>query len=354
MDIRQEKLENIISEGKVKVNSVLEDIGQEFKLRQDIIVKPDVIFYQPTRGNGLGLQIASESGQCYGNQYALTSHAEGQLLSRIGIPKTYAQNLRDLGEFGLLKDNLDKMTERQAKDGLLIRHIDGTIKGVLSPSYRRMDASPIFEGFVKGCLDNGYVPYDGLITDYRYSLSFIMPEVFSPSEDEYLVFGLNITTSDYGHNALQVGLLALRITCKNLALGRDIMRNVHLGRRFNTEESYLELSDETRMLDTKTLASAVVDITKTGIQYHSKLRAVITRSTEIGVATPDLKRLMKSGLPKEFCASVKSVYESELPVEMLPKEKNLWRLSNAISLVANVQTSNDVKLDGQKVAMDIL
>ena len=48
------------------------------------------------------------------------------------------------------------------------------------------------------------------------------------------------------------------------------------------------------------------------------------------------------------------MYQADLPVQHLPKGENVWRLSNAISLLAGSQESSDTALDAQGLAMAVL
>jgi|TARA_Y100000310_G_scaffold216438_1_gene217469 hypothetical protein len=367
MDVREGKLRSIIEEGKTRVPHVLGEIQREFQDRKDTIVKPDSIIYhtRPYNGrrssfdhtpiNDIGVELFKR-GVGSMSELTLTNFSKNQLLSKLGIPVSYADRLMKLGENELLIDNLNKMTERRCENGMLIRHIDGVAKGILSPSYRMMDASIVFEGFVKACLESGYVPYGGGITESRYHLSFIQTEVFNPTPNEYIVFGLIVKTSDYGASALIVEQVILRITCQNLMTGMRIQNQVHLGKRFTSNESFVQISSETHMLDSKATASAIRDAVKSSYQLHEGLKETIENSIDKDVnINTEVEKMKKKGFSKEFADKVKNTYEMDIPVELLPKEESAWRLSNTISLLANSKDiSPDLSLDAQKYAMGTL
>lgn len=359
LDEREAELNSIIATGQTKTTNVLSQIQKEFETRQDFIVKSNVMDFE-INNKDVRFGVVSEfrdfgKNVINGDRMSFTHFARNQLFNRCKIPVTYADRLLDLGESELLLDNLDIMNNRYNSNGLLIRHIGGKVKGVLSPSYRRMDASPIFLSFVESCTKDGYVPYDGRVTDYRYHVSFILPEVFNPSEGEYIVFGLSITTSDYGASALTVEQIILRITCKNLAIGNDIMRSVHIGKRLNTQEDFVQLSDETHILDSKAVASAVSDVVGNAKKLNDDLRNMILSSMDREVDLKQaLENIRKKGFGKAFTEGVGQMYESDLPIKLLPKEKTTWRLSNAISLIAGSQKNEDIALDAQKLAMSVL
>ena len=347
----KEKLNNYIEEGKRNVSLVLAEVQDEFKNREDIIAKPAVIDF--TVGNetrGIGVTVDNKVLQ-------LTKHSESQLYARTGVPAQYAGKLYELGEFGLLRDNLKTMVNKQCSDGLLFRHVGATTKGILSPSYRRMDAAPVFEAYVQSALDSKFVPYKAHNTEYRYQIQFLYPEIFQPAPNEYLVYGVSLTTGDYGSQALEIELLALRIMCRNLAVGYDLLRKVHLGKRFqfNENEEAVQLSDKTHLLDSQAIASAVSDVTKSSItqieHVHKVVQDSVSKEVDIKSAIMSLR---KKGMSKEIAEKIKTTYEMEAPIEVLPQQKGLWRLSNAISLVAQGIPEPDKRIDTQKIAMGVL
>lgn len=345
-DIREQKLNSIIEAGRNKVSTILQEMQTEMENRKDLIVKPAAMQFI-TQEKDFKVSINDEI-------LNFTNYSRGQILGRAGIPVAYADKLLQLGENELLLNNLNTMIERQCEDGLLVRKINEDIRGVLSPSYRRMDASPVFEGFIDGAIKTGYVPYNGNITDYRYNITFIYPEIFNPTPNEFIVLGISITTGDYGTSALLLELTTLRITCLNLAIGTDIFRKIHIGKRFESAEDLIELSQKTHELDSQAVASAISDAVKGSLALQENVKERIKRSAQDGLSIKDeIAKMKKKGFRKELAESVKTTFESELPVELLPQEKTVWRFSNAISLLAN-QKSGDDRLDLQNYAMSVL
>lgn len=345
----EEKLGEIISNGKNNVTTILTDIQNEFQVRKDIIAKPSVIDYEVSE-KGVFPIVKEE-------KLVLTPHSEAHLWARTQIPSNYANKLLQLEEYNLLHKNLTTMTKRQSADGILFRRVGNIAKGILSPSYRRMDASPIFESFVQTAINNKFVPYKGRNTNYRYQIQFIYPEIFQPAPSEYVVYGISMTTGDYGGQALELELLALRISCTNLSVGYDMFRKVHLGKRFNLGEGedIVTLSDTTHQLDSQTVASAVADVTKSAIvqieHVNKVVKSAVSKEVDIQAAITELRR---KGMSKEIADRVKLTYETPAPVELLPQQNGLWRLSNAISLVAQGIEEADKVVNMEKLAMEVL
>jgi len=350
MQSPKEKLQEIIDQGSVQLTEVLTGIQQEFETREDYIVRPSAIEYYLGES---GVKIIFDK-----KYFDLTPHSINQLWQKTKIPGAYAKRLIGLGEKKLLLENLYTMTKRQNHDGILFREVNRAIKGILSPSYNRIDANPIFEAFISKALEAGFKPFRGRNTDYRYQISFIYPKVYEPSENEAVVYGMSLTTGDYGSQAMELNLMALRIVCANLAVGYDLFRRVHIGKRFDLgDREMFQLSERTNELDLKTVQSAIGDAVNCSINHIIEVNkivegAVLNEDVDVKKALGGLK---KRGVSKDVIERINTTFEAELPIELLPQKKSAWKLSNAISLVAK---SNDLSLDAsvdlEKEAFNVL
>jgi hypothetical protein len=346
----KEKLEQAIQEGSTKVPQVLESIQAEFDSRKDLLVKTERIGFRIEDTNLRLVLLKDTSRDLY-----LTPHSEAQVYGRANIPVTFAERLIH-DEPDLLKENLITLTHRYCKNGILLREVQGIVKGYLSPSYKRMDASPIFESFWKSATEQGYQPFRAFNTDYRYHIGFVLPQVFLLSDSDALAFGIGITTSDYGSKALEIEMFLLRIWCKNLAIGYDLLRRVHLGQRFSMgDDNYIQLSNKTNMLDTKTIASAVTDIVKASKEHINSFNSQIEASNMRDISGKEVEAILKSSiLIKKEQEKVLHYFDSSLPIEMLPQKRTAWRLSSAMSLVAKEAQKPDRVIDIEKAAFKIL
>jgi hypothetical protein len=369
IDPRKVKLQQIIEVGRISVLSGYESIKEETSKRLDIVAKPQVIEYRidkKTMEPSLGGKNNKE--KIYPEldtiifpiinqkQYRLTDHSLAQLFSRASFPRIYAETLQHHGEAELLYQNLKTMTKNTMGDGVLLRSVDNLIKGWLSPNYWRMDAAPVFDSFIEHAIQKGFVPYRGYNMDYRYQIAFIYPEIYSPFKDEFIVFGLSLLTSDYGSGALQMEMMILRIRCMNLALGLDLFRRVHLGSRIKTDGEFIELSKRTHELDNRTIASAIGDVVNSSFKQIEFLKTVVGAAADKEVQDPKQfwDSLKRKGATKENIEQIKTAFESEMDIEYLPPQKSLWRMSSAISLIAQGQKNRDRRIDLEKMAMEVM
>jgi hypothetical protein len=221
-----------------------------------------------------------------------------------------------------------------------------------------MDAAPIMEAFLKRTLEKGFVPYRGMNTQYRYQIAMIQPRIWEPVQGEFVIFGISLVTGDYGNQSLEIDLLMLRIVCLNLAIGYDMFRKIHLGSRFQMGEGdeIIPISQKTIKLDIDTISSAIADVVDASNDHIKLLENKIREANEKDIRDPKAiyDTLRKRGIRKEIVDQIKTSYDLPQEVEILPKGNNLWRLSNAISLVAKGIQKTDEKLDLEKEAMNLL
>lgn len=86
VDVREEKLQEIVKKGQRNVSTVLSEIEEELKARQDVIAKPSAITFDVNGGIHLSVKDTFE-------QASLTDHSKGQLFGRTQIPQRYADKL---------------------------------------------------------------------------------------------------------------------------------------------------------------------------------------------------------------------------------------------------------------------
>jgi hypothetical protein len=356
-DLIRSKVAAIMEKGKANVANGIREIQAEFMGREDLVVRPKALEFDVDEKGIFPVVLAAEDRIRRQNDLRLnlTGYAQDQLLERARIPKIFYDRLQDLGEHGLMRHNLMELLPKTSPEGILIRHINGTAKGVLSTAYRRVDASPVIEAFFTATIGAGYVPYRANNTATRYAVTLARPVIYTPminpdGKPEVILMGLQVTTSDYGKGALNLNLVILRIWCANLAYGNNVLRQIHLGRRIEGEGDVIELSRRTIELDTRATASAIRDVVKGADKQFDalavRIQGAAEKEVDINKAIADLR---KKGMGKETTDKVKILFETEQPVETLPAGGSAWRLSNVLSLLANTATG-DEQLDLQEAA----
>lgn len=373
------KLDTVLKSGRSNAQRGMEALAKEYGLRHDLMVKPQALAVEVAKlADGIADYNAIEIGGARysikaavtgadAQTFGLTRHARAQMFARASIPQTFGETLLAHGEAAHLVETFRRLLPKTSDDGILVRTVGGMAKGILSSSYRRMDASPVFESFLAETLKAGLVPYGGSVTDTRAFLAMILPEIVEiPTARgvDFVIFGVQLRNSDYGNGALQMDLFILRLLCLNGATGMDMMRKVHLGRRFDgfgeggNGAEVVRLSQRTMDLDVATVQSAIRDVVGSNLKDHlTGLRDVVTGAAAKEISIPAaLANLKKRGVKAEVIEQVKATYSnSALGVEALPQAEGAWRFSNVLSLLANdPKRDRDEAADLRDVAFEVL
>lgn len=179
---------------------------------------------------------------------SLTPWAEGQLLARFGIPAGYFRrcpaSLRD-AQFSYWMDRLAQKRPGPASGGDETRFLvrghggsqdhGGTVRGVLSERYTRIDNDELLEA-VRPLLGLGLTLKSCEVTDQSFHLRLIAPGVRAEAyRGDPLFAGIHVANSEVGMRTLSVDALVYRLVCTNglVALTRDrgVYRRRHSGSR---------------------------------------------------------------------------------------------------------------------------
>lgn len=281
-------------------------------------------------------------------------HAVGQAAAKADIPMTFIERLMGKGAWGqeLIAENLNRIYHNTGGK-YLTRSVHGEVRGFLSDSYRRLDARPILEAFATGAQNLGAVPVDGYAMETKVALKVVLPHVFEPVRNEVMIFGAVYENSDFGDGAVSVRSFCERLWCTNRAISTEDLRKVHLGARLSEN---LQFSQRTYELDTKTMASAVEDIignTMSPVSVNEYMDT-IRRANEQKVDGRKVADFLKANLRKPEAGAVIEAFNSP-EIEMLPAGNTAWRMSNAISWIANTKVEDEGrKLEVMKVAGKML
>lgn len=361
------KMKSILEAGATNVGATLEQMDAEFKRRRDLLVDPREITYNVN--GGVALEVPDAFPTSLDREaVSLTPFSRRQLFERLGMPDRFADDLLEMGHgdkktppqpwaADLLATNLRQLSDNNVNGKrLLLRVVDGTAKGVLSDSFRRMDAAPIFQGFVEEVVKYGMVPYGGALTDTRYAVKFLLPTVYQPIPGEHLLFGASLVTSDYGAGRFEMALFLLRLLCTNGMIGTSLLKQIHLGRELDATT----FSQRTYDLDTKTVTSAVRDIVGNGRLLAEGQRIMDSIETDarenanlnVSLVLGGLRR--KGTITKNEQTAAEKMYAPGLPVEALPPQPGTWRLSNVLSLLSQSAQNADRALELERASFDVL
>lgn len=344
------RMEKIIEGGRAKAASVIE--GVLGRVISDTVTPATLVRLAHSDDGGDFLSAA-------GVERPLHPYAKGQLLDGVGFPRSFAAKLSDeagglMWGKAAVANVVNEVLVHRTKDRHLVRCEGDTVKGFLSDRFRRLDSRPMVDSFCGACDELGLVPIDGVASDTKCRVRAVVPQVFEPIPNEVMLFGAELGNSDYGDGGLVVNLWTMRVWCTNLAVAEKCLRTVHLGARLPDNVSFAE---DTYRRDAEATALAVRDITRSVVSPDrvNRMLKVIAAAGEKEIReVGGIDKILGRTLEKGEMALVKGVYESE-DVVNLPPGNTLWRLSNAVSWVAQGKGVNaDRKIELQHLAGKIV
>jgi hypothetical protein len=337
-------------------------------IRQVLGVQPtDSVVYTPA----LGFEVGSDARVAMrhfpqrfggtppshdGPALSLHQNAWGQLLGRLGVDKGYADSLRVQGEdAGWRRSLLQRILNDHAgysEGRLLVRSVDSEARGILSSRFRRLDSRPLLDSFCGAAKAVGAVPYEGVHSDTRSSLSFILPRVIEAFPGEHVVVGLTWRNSDFGNGSFGISSFLLRLLCTNGMIGMSHVKERHIGGELPQD---IELSSETYLADTSRAVSLTRDIVRGYLgDGAEKAVSLIRKAHEKETTFEAAWKTIGRQLTKADREAAKIMFESAED-KLLPPGKTMLRFANALSWVANtVEDNPDRKLDLQRAAGQLM
>lgn len=335
----REILDRKIKDGTARASAVMQTIFTQTP--KDQIVRARAVNFSAGTGS-VGITV----GQDY---LTPSDHALGQVAEKANVPPAYLRELsrgedwqRDLAATVLTRHYAHVDDIR-----VLARSVNGQLRGWLSDRYRRLDSRPLVEALATEAQAIGAIPVDGTATETRVAMKVIIPEIVEPVPGEFLLYGGEWSTSDYGNGTNSFRAFALRAACLNGMTRENLLRQVHLGGRLAEEIAF---SERTYQLDTDASVSALRDIVRgaLGPAGRESLTEKIQAANQKDMSKGQLVAAVKT-LPKAQQKSIVDAFESE-DVINLPAGKTAWRGSNAVSWIARHTEDAETRLDLERLA----
>lgn len=342
------KLEQIIHNGGKSASAVIESVSS--MIIKDRLSESNKIEFKPIGADSIEVYLKGLKESYSIHPFALT-----QSIIRAGIPN--ANKFQELmyfhGEVGnkLLAHNLTTLFKESDRTNL-IRVVEDEVRGVLSDRFRRMDSRPLLDKFCEACTVIGARPIKGVVEDTRVLLRAVLPIVFEPVDNEVMIFGLEWSTSDFGNGAHKLNVWTQRLWCTNNAILDEAYRQIHLGCRL--DES-INLSQTTINLNTEAIASQVFD-TVIGTLSPDRVNLYLDGIKELNsikITPNNIKTFLEKKFAKLEREKIIDQFNSADVINM-PAGQTKWRLSNAISWVANNIDNLDRKLYYEQVAGNMI
>lgn len=222
---------------------------------------------------------------------------------------------------------------------VLVRAVGSEIRGILSDRYKRLDTVPVFGSFLTSAYAGGAKLYDGAVTDLRASMEVLLPEVVEVEMPEgtppvHIVFGAAISSSDFGKGSLEVKGFYLQGACLNGAVRKNVMREVHLGRRMEFGDI---MSEETLRKDTDATRSAIGDVVRhvVSAEYRSQtVRLIQAAAGKVVDVQKEVKALVNFGLSKAEVSEVDAILMAGRYEDGVTGGPTAWKVSQGVTAIA--------------------
>jgi hypothetical protein len=204
-------------------------------------------------------------------RYGITELARRQLADRLKIPFAYFERCRQ-EQPALLDRNVNTWlhSEAQGSEHRMLRTLDGRVRAVLSPRYRRLDNFELAEHVLPMLRELPQVRFESLeLTETRLYLKVVTPRVeYEVAPGDIVQAGVAIGNSEVGCGTLSVQPLVYRLLCRNglIAPERGLRRRTHVGRLLDGSDDSIELfKDDTLMADDRAFFLKVRDVVQAAV-----------------------------------------------------------------------------------------
>jgi hypothetical protein len=344
------KMEDLVNNGRTQAAGVIEKISTT--VIDDFLAPSNVIKFRPDTDGNMELVAETSKSQIIKKLHRNALY-QAASIGKAPNPQRFIDWFYDNNAQDLLGQSLTKEFSNHEQRRHLIRSVGDESRAILSNSFKRIDARLMLEKYVEACEAIGALPYEGYVEDTRLVIRAILPMVFEPVANEVMLFGIEWYTSDFGHGANTIRLFNMRMWCTNLAMLNDVLRQIHLGKRLDEN---INFSPETYLAESNMMSLMMRDVIQNCLapaRIDAYLKG-IKEASEAEIKGKDVKGLLrKHGLTTDQAQEVTDEFTSG-EIEMLPPGQNLWRLSNALSWVANTKEQTDEKFLFQKAAGKIL
>jgi len=332
-EILTDKLQSLLSNNREKVNTVHEKIIDDVNNLEDRIIPFGPMSRMRFTANG------SFNALIEGEKYSLHPNALRQLAYLFDVPGAYVTKLTET-EWGrsLLQEIFCEHNDNSLRKRMLVRSVGDEVRGVLSDKYRRLDSRVIYQSFISEADQAGAVLIDAHYTEVKQYMTVVFPRVFEINTENngtiFSAFGARISNGDFGNSSLNLNAFQMNCVCDNGLVSKSTLSAKHLGKRLS---SNLQLSERTYNYDTKTMASAVRDITGNLLNQDTMYRTaqkIKSASDEVIDMDMAIKRLPKE-IHKAEIEGIKSILQEGDEDRGIFGKPTKWKLSQAINSYGN-------------------
>lgn len=341
LSILTERLHQTLSQRSRPVADAIKQIETTGTLLDDYVAPTKSLqFINDGAYVGNGVRLMLPETETKHSSFTMHPNAIRQIGERFGVPAGFLANMIGGADWQreLSVRIMDDFAHNIERERVLLRTVDGQLRGFLSDRYRRLNSMEIFVSFLTAARDSKSVLVDAYAGETRGFLEVINPEIveFDTPQNgrNYAVFGARIRNSDFGDGALSVSTFMMNVRCLNGLVGENQLNERHLGGRIPDN---IIISDDTMRKETAAKAGIVRDVMST-IYHPDNVRKMIGKIENASARTVDIpeqiKLLPKLGLTVGESENVGKLMMENDPANGLEGSPTLWKLVNGLTAVA--------------------
>lgn len=334
----QEDTRELLDTGKVSFKMVLDKSYNIQSMCTDFTIKD--VNSEILRLNELaGITYMSDGGV---RTPSISSHAMGQLCTKIGVPAKYIDKCIQSGRIDLAQDNVNSWLDDYNKD-FFIREYNGRIRGILSSRYSVCDTPDILQVVNDAVNLSKYTIKGSYLNEERLHLRLVGKEML-PINGEDLFAGLFIDSSDVGRSILTVKFGIYKQVCTNglviARAGGTLFEQKHIG--ITAEEFHEGLVSS---------LSNINILTENAVEWVNSAKHKENHWSSVSEQEDDIKEFVNYIRQKTLLSE--SNAHKVIDLMSAKYEDNRWGLINSITEVAqNFTLEERVRLE--RVAGELL
>ena len=284
--------------------------------------------------------------------------ADGQLSSRLKIPKKYYDRMLDQCP-DLLCTNINHWFNNEPEKRL-VRTLDGNARAFLSEKYRPLDNYQLCEAVLPAILDSNANVVSCEVTDTKLYIKAVTHEVQADIKaGDTVSAGVVIQNSEVGHGSLSVMPYLLRLVCQNGMTAHSWgKRKYHTGNRqghniTDLDHAYELYTDTTKEASDAAFWMQVRDLTK-GVMSQATFEWIVN----------EMKQTVDNSIEGD---PMDVVDKTQRKFKLNEEEKNgvmqhllrgndlsQWGLANAVTRTAEDIDSYDRATELEAVGWDVV
>ena len=334
------------------------------KVRQDLLVPMGKIkMVAPNT-------ITLDRGEAF-EEYGVTDNGHRQLAAKVGVPYDYYQRTATVP--GLREYNVNAWLRETPSEQKLVRILDGNVRAILGPRFKPMDNFALMDAIAPALRevasrDELMVRTFALSENHMYlqvAFKKTMRELTPPpdpfkdghymKEPVRIMAGMTIRNSETGHAARDFRKMVWNLICWNGAISESVLRNYHVGRELESDDTGNIWTEETLRAEVELLRLKTRDIIRDAMDpaslndFADKAQAAMENRITVPMDELIVNVTKRWGFSK---AEGQLIMENIL--EGGQSNRTQWGLTNGINALAHVVDSVDRQYDLEKLSNDVI